>query len=309
MEGVAPDERDAFNGGRQIGATTLVVVLRYVRRVAGSAAVERVLELAGIDPADPRLDDETAWVTYREAVAVFEAAAEVTGDPEVARRSGEEMLRQYAGSEVAVLLRSLGSPTAVLENVTATAAKFSTVTEMAAVELADDHAVVEARTTPPLERSPQFCRYQAGILSQTSALFGLETAEVEELECQTRGDGRCLFRVTYGRLDDPDPQVRIARLEQDLAILEGRFRSLQSTATELVSATTVEEVLAAVTRRAGRAVRAPQFLLAARLRPDEPLRVRASALDRDSRPRAVSFFRRASARAEATSRTAAAWLA
>lgn len=288
---VTPQERDAFNGGRQIGASMVVVTLRYVRRVAGVAAVSRVLELAGFDPADPRAEDASGWVTYSEAERVFEAAAQVTGEHDVAFKAGDEMLRQYAGSEVAALLRGLGSPTAVLENVMATASKFSTVTSMAPIELADDHAVVESRTAAPLVRSTLFCQYQAGMLSQASALFGMGAAEVVELECQTQGDARCLYRVTYS-VDDGSPEHRIARLENDLAALQARFQSLQEASSELVSATSVEEVLATVTSRAGKAVRAPQFLLAVRLSADAPLRVHHEgfASDEVAREHAEAFL-------------------
>ena len=266
-------EQGDIAGGRHIASSTVGVVLRYVRRVAGSAAAAQVLAMAGLDPDDPRPDDPSTWMTYPEAVRVFEAAAEITADPDVAIRAGEELLAQYAGSEVAALLRSLGSPMAVIENVAVTASKFSTVITAAMVDSVDGGALVEARAVPPFERSPHFCKYMAGVLSQATALFGLAPAPVAEVECQRRGDDRCLYRVELDVPADDAPDARIARLENDLAMLEARFESLRSTATELVSATGVEDVLAIVTRRAMEAVRAPQFLLAVRVEPDAPLRI------------------------------------
>ena len=53
----------------------------------------------------------------------------------MAQRAGEELIRQYRGTAVETLLRDLGSPGEVLRNVAQTGTKFSTVTEMEALEI------------------------------------------------------------------------------------------------------------------------------------------------------------------------------
>ena len=60
------------------------------------------------------------WSSYEAAVKLFRAAAVVTDEPDIGRRVGEETLRQYHGTEVAALLRSLGSPGEVIRNVAIT---------------------------------------------------------------------------------------------------------------------------------------------------------------------------------------------
>src|SRR6266576_3889289 len=57
---------------------------------------------------------------------------------------GEDAVRQHRGSAVATLLRSLGSPEAVLQSITVTANKFGTVSELEAIEAEPGRAVVKA---------------------------------------------------------------------------------------------------------------------------------------------------------------------
>jgi diguanylate cyclase (GGDEF)-like protein len=98
---------------------------------------------------------------------------------------------------------------------------------------------------------------------------------VVELECQTRGDGRCLYSVSWdpsANIGD-DLEMRCRQLETELHALTSRFEALQAVATELMTATSVDEVLGRVSRQAALAVRAPQHLLAVRVTPDGLLRV------------------------------------
>ena len=271
---------------REISGSTTGVVIGYLRRVHGEATVERVLAAAGETRAIAEIEDTNSWCSYRQAVALFEAAAQVTGDPAVARRAGEELLRQHAGTEVAALLRALGSPGEILRNVATTAAKYSTVTRMEAVDVGEAHATITARTPAPATRHPHFCRFTEGVLSQASAMFGLEPAAVRELECQTRGEPACVYLVTWDedREAAADPVRRAAFLEGELAALTERFEALQATATELVAARDVDCTLEAITRRAGLAVRAPQFVLAVRVSDDDPLRVHSIGVAPDREP-------------------------
>lgn len=260
---------------REIGGATTGALIVYVRRIGGEAAVRAVLERAGERRSAEELTDTTTWSSYAKASALFRAAEEVIGDADVALHAGEELLLQYADTEVAALLRSLGSPTEVLRNIAATAAKYSTVTDMEAVEVGDGSVVVSARTTGGIQREAHFCRYTAGVLSQATPLFGLPRAVVVETECQTRGDERCLYSVSWDAETTPDEdlQRRCDHLDAELRSLTTRFEALQEAGTELMTATSVDEVLECVSRRAALAVRAPQHLLAVRVAADGPLRV------------------------------------
>jgi diguanylate cyclase (GGDEF)-like protein len=268
------------------GSITSVVV-RYVRRVAGDGGVQRMLEVAAEPRSAAEIEDTTGWSSYEAAVELFAGAAAVTGDGDVARRCGEEMLRQHEGSEVAALLRSLGSPGEVLRNVALAAAKFSTATSMEAVEADDDHAVITAWAAAGLRRDPVLCAFTAGLVSQAPVLFGMDPAVVIETQCQDRGDERCVFEVRWDPSSSPevaDPARRVAYLEAQLGTLTERFEALQETASELVSTEGVDQLLAAITRRAGLAVRATRYLLAVSLGPRD-LRLHHQGFDDEPQAR------------------------
>jgi diguanylate cyclase (GGDEF)-like protein len=117
----------------------------------------------------------------------------------------------------------------------------------------------------------------------------MEPAEVEEIECQTRGDGRCLIRVGW----DPTSSVE-ASLEREVVVLREqalvltkRFESLESVAKELASTRDVNSMLETITRRAGVAVRAPRYLLVAQLPGDVTPRIHHVGFAQDEAERAA----------------------
>jgi len=62
-----------------------------------------------------------------------------------------------------------------------------------------------------------------------------------------------------------DPQALISALESQVAAMKDRLESMYATARDLIAFDDVDAALARVTERAATAVRAPQYLLAARL--------------------------------------------
>ena len=275
--------------GRHVSGVMTGVVVGYVRSSRGDDGVRALLELAGETRPAEVLEDESTWSSIDQARRLFEAAERVTADPEVARRVGAHVLDQHAGTAVAAILRSLGSTEELLKNVAITAAKHSAVTSMEIVDLEDGRATVAAVTRAGITRDPRFCLYTAGVLSQASAMFGHSPADVVESQCQARGDGRCLFEVRWTTEDvEMDAQRRIQHLEREVAGQRARLEALQATATAFVTASSADEVLATITRRAGIAVRAPRFLLAVQL-PSEPrLLVHHEGFDSDDEARAVA---------------------
>src|SRR3954451_10125244 len=124
------------------------MLLRQVRATLGAAAVEEVVRRSGVPHTPEYLDDVSNWIWYEEALAIFEAGAELTGDAGIGRRAGEQAVRQHAGTQVATLLRSLGSPQAVLEQISLVATKFSTITAMNPIEVGPGYARVNAIARP-----------------------------------------------------------------------------------------------------------------------------------------------------------------
>src|SRR5947208_12131713 len=139
-------------------------LVRYVRARGGENAVPKILSRSGVEYSATYLDDPTNWIWQQEAIALLEAAAEVLNDPEIGLHVGEQTVRQHAGTPVATMLRSLGSPEAVYEQLTVAVSKFSTTTDLHP-EVERGHAVVRAQARGGRARHPILCEWTRGLLS------------------------------------------------------------------------------------------------------------------------------------------------
>jgi diguanylate cyclase (GGDEF)-like protein/putative nucleotidyltransferase with HDIG domain len=260
----------------QLSCSMASTLVRHLRVTLGDEVVQDVIRVAGVDYTTTYLEDVGNWIWYHEAVALFEAAVTVTGDQGIACRIGEETVRQHAGTPVATLLRSLGSPQAVYEQLTVGVTKFSTVTELIPSEVGPGRALVRANARPGFKRHRHLCDWTAGMLSQPPVLFGLPPAQVEETSCQVRGDDHCLYEITWdaeGAARAADPQQLVTALETQLAAMSDRLQSMYATARDLIALDDLDAALARITERAATAVRAPKYLLAVRTGADAQLHV------------------------------------
>ncbi len=261
--------------GRHLACTQSSVLLRRVRRLLGEEGLNSLLEKAGSKRTIAYLDDITNWISLDESMALFRAAAELLDDEQIARRVGEEAVAQHAGTPVATLLRSLGSPEAVYSQMALAATKFSTVSALEPLEVEPGHARIRSNVAEGFERTREHCDWAQGLLSQPTVLFGLPPAGVEETSCQARGDDYCIYEVTWDAelaAAHSDPNAHIAALESQLSAMTERLESVYATATDLIADTDLDSTLARITERAASAVRAPRYLLA--VRPDEDSDVR-----------------------------------
>ncbi len=254
----------------ELANSMLGALVAHVRAVAGDGAVEQVLHEAGEQRTAAEIGEPNGWSSYQQGLALFTAAAEILDDPDVGRKAGMELLRQYAGSEVIALLRSFGSPTEMMRMYPAIQAKQSTVTRSEVIEVSDDHCVVSVTTVEHIVRDRLFCGYTIGVLSEMPVLFGMAPATVAEVECQTRGSHRCLFDISWDPTSSfqANLEEELEFLRQQVAVFTQRFESLESVAKELSSAREVDTVLATITRHAAVAARAPRYLLVVRLAGD-----------------------------------------
>jgi diguanylate cyclase (GGDEF)-like protein len=250
-------------------------LLRYARARGGEEAIQEILKQAAVGYTATHLDDVSNWIWHEEAIALFVAAAEVLGDEHIGIRVGEQTVRQHAGTPVATLLRSLGSPEAVYGQLTVGVSKFSTITELIP-EVEPGRAVIRARARNSSTRHPHMCDWTRGLLSQPPVLFGLPPADVEETECAARGGDYCCYTITWDAeqaATAADPQELITALESQLVAMTERLESVYDTARDLIALDDLDAALARITERAATAVRAPSYLLAVRTSPGDPLRV------------------------------------
>ncbi len=260
----------------------LGALLAVIRREAGEDGVARILAEAGESRSAADLQRAGGWSTYQQGLALFRAAANVLNDPHIGRKAGAEVFRQYAGTEVLALLRSIGSPAELLRVYPAISAKQSTITHSEVVEVGENHGVISV-ITPDYDRDPLFCGYTLGALSQFSVLFGMEQASVHESECQTRGDPRCLIQLEWDPASSAEIGLerKVEILTEQVQALTERNESLEIVAKELASIRDVDSMLETVTRQAGVAVRAPRYLLVAQLPGDSAQRIHHMGFTQD----------------------------
>jgi hypothetical protein len=83
------------------------LILAYLEHRGGRPAVDRVLELCGLEDAEPDLRDEGHWFSFATKVRLLIAASEVLDDPQVARHLGERAIDLNVGEALKLTLRAL----------------------------------------------------------------------------------------------------------------------------------------------------------------------------------------------------------
>jgi diguanylate cyclase (GGDEF)-like protein len=253
--------------GNHFSCSLSAVLLGRVHAYGGDAAVAELLERAGSTRTPAYLTDISNWISYDEALALWKAGGQVTHHPTFARAVGEEAAKRLNASPVAALLRSLGSPENVYRQIALTSSKFAVTTTLEAVDVGPGFAEIDAQAVEGFPRSPDHCAWTTGLLTQTTVLFGLAPATVIHESCEALGAPRCRYSIRWDAdAEDADSQadVATAALRQQLAAMQERLHSMFATASDLIGADEIADVLARITDRAAIEVRAPRYLLAVR---------------------------------------------
>ncbi len=188
--------RHGTGTGRDVSGSTVHVLIGMVQAHRGEVGVAQVLALAGELRPFAELGDLSRWSSLTESVALFNAAALVTGDGAVGLHVGEVLLFTPDAAAFADRLRALGSTRAVMQHVDTVIGHFETTSTAATLEIAADHALVEV--VPRRERRhAHLCEMTRGLLSQIPVLFDAEPALITETECSARGGRRCLYAVSW----------------------------------------------------------------------------------------------------------------
>lgn len=180
-----------------VSGAVIQVLLSLVRSEAGESGVAQALALAGEERSFPTLGDVTTWTPAPAALALFNAAALVTGDSAVGLHVGEEVLWTRDATNFAGRVLSLGSPEVVLNHVGSLIGQFDATSEAVALEVADDHALVQVSPVDGEGRNAHLCELTRGLLAELPTLFGLGPAMISERECAARGGRSCRYAVTW----------------------------------------------------------------------------------------------------------------
>jgi diguanylate cyclase (GGDEF)-like protein len=309
-------ERTIFETGNQGGVSGAMVTVLIGRVYAhnGDVGVAQTLALAGDGRPFSTLADLTSWSSLAEAIALFNAAALVTGDGAIGIHVGEELLFRADGTDFVDRLWSLGSPEVAFKHIGPLLEHFDTSAEAVALRVAGDHALVRVTPRTTTSRHAHLCEMTRGLLTQVPALYGLGTAVISEAECSARGGRHCEYAVSWedlsiqvpedpsgvppwdtpagtapGRPDDgPEPRptvadvtdVAVTELQRELdrmsMLVDGAF----ATANELLG-DDADSLLTAIAARADAVVGADRFLLVIRARPGAPLQLHSRGLEPD----------------------------
>jgi diguanylate cyclase (GGDEF)-like protein len=277
----SPEARSRSAQGKHFSCSMTAVLLARVRAHGGDSAVAELLRIAGSDRTVAHLTDIANWISFDEGVALWAAGAHVTHHPHFARAVGEDAARYLNASPVANLLRQLGSPEVVYGQIATTASKYSTATILEAIDSGPGFAEIHATPVHGFPRDAHHCDWTAGMLSQPTILFGLPPAAVHHDRCAAYGAPRCEYRVTWatGGEADTASSPEVEDLHGQLNAMKLRLHSMFQTASDLIGAGDVDEVLARIADRAAIEVRAPQHLLAVRMSPDGPLHCHHKGFD------------------------------
>ncbi|HEX6458684.1 MAG TPA: HD domain-containing phosphohydrolase [Thermoleophilaceae bacterium] len=182
---------------QETSGMTSRLILAYVEQRGGRAALERVLELCGLTEAEADLRNEGHWFSFATKVRLFEAAAEVLDDPQVARHLGERAIDLNVGEALKLTLRALGSPRLVYENIIRANGKFTATARMELLESSSSHARIAYVDVTGTPHHPLDCQYNQGMLSCVPALFGLPLARVSHPLCRGDGEEACVYDVSW----------------------------------------------------------------------------------------------------------------
>src|SRR2546423_10893819 len=173
------------------------LILAYLEHRGGRAAVDRVLELCGLEDAEPDLRDEGHWFSFATKVRLLIAASEVLDDPQVARHLGERAIELHVGEALKLTLRAVGSPRLVYENVVRANGKFTTTARMDLLEASSSHARIAYVDITGTPFHPLDCQYNQGMLSCVPKLFGLPLARVSHPICAGDGGDACVYDMSW----------------------------------------------------------------------------------------------------------------
>ena len=183
-----------------VSGTVINVLVGMVHARSGDVGVAQTLALAGEGRSFATLRDANAWSSQVETVALFNAAALVTGDGAVGLHVGERLLTSSDSTEFTERLVALGSPEVAFKHVEVLAEQFETRSRAAPLQTAPDHALIRVTPRSMSSRHAHLCEMTRGLLSRIPELYGLGPTLITETECSARGGRSCLYALSW---EDP----------------------------------------------------------------------------------------------------------
>ncbi|HMC39019.1 MAG TPA: diguanylate cyclase, partial [Acidimicrobiales bacterium] len=240
----------------------MTALLSYLDRAGGPELAHRALSDAGC----PRRLDELRsrrWGPRDELLAVAEAAAALTGDPDLGRRAGEEMFRMtVADAATRAFFLSAGSPAAALDGVLEYTVKMGRGRSYRVASRDGSGCVIQGDYYVPDLGHPFFCGLSLGYWPMIASLFGAVGTGYHP-SCQCRGDEFCTFVIHWDRGAGADG-AEVAAAGAELRRRIGTFESIQAVAEDLARAADLPELAERILNAVDAITPAPALLVAIR---------------------------------------------
>ena len=194
---MAPGLRYPFVVDHHTSGLTSRLVLSYAERAGGRAAVERILACCGLQDHEAELRDENYWFDFETKIRLFEAAAQVLDDPDLAFHVGAAGLDLNVASGLKLALRALGTPRLVYANVVSASGKFTWAHRWEVVHLARERARLRYFDVSGVGYHRLDCQYNRGLLACVPSLFGMPPAEITHASCALDGAEACVYDLRW----------------------------------------------------------------------------------------------------------------
>lgn len=259
-----PAER-ADQDDERISGIFLKTLLDYLERAGGPDLVASVVDRA--ECAEPvELLRARRWGGISQLLSVISAARQLTGDPDLGRRAGEEMFRRSTSdSATRSFFIAQGNPAAALKRVVENSVKLGAGRSYRIVSSDDTACKIEGRYDETTTGHPFFCGLSLGYWPLLASLFGA-VGTATHPTCQCRGDEVCTFVVRWDR----GAAVSAEEAEAAGADLSRRLRSfeeMQLVSEQLARAADLEALAERILDGVEVIAPAPQLLVT--LRPDD----------------------------------------
>jgi len=200
-DGAVAQEGDEPVTGDLSGLMGAVLVL-YADRAIGPAGVREVMDRVGDDQVLALVEHWEEWVSFEVVLSTAIAVAELCHEPDIGRRTGEELFRVLQERGLLVLSPHVG----LVEAIPDVVASLNTATDLRhgmVVECAEGVARIDV-TTKQEGRSRFLCRTLVGLYSQIPSLRHAVGAVIES-KCIHRGDFSCEFTLRWRSPVAPAP--------------------------------------------------------------------------------------------------------
>ena len=183
--------------GHQSSGLTSRLILAYVEREGGRPAVGALLARVGLEDHEEQLRDENFWFDFATKIRLFEAAAQVLDDPDVALHIGAAALQLNVAPGMKLALRAFGTPRLVYANIVRASGKFTWAHTWDVLDKGTGEAQLRYTDVSGVGYHILDCQYNRGLLSCVPEMFGMAPAQIDHDHCALEGADACVYDISW----------------------------------------------------------------------------------------------------------------